>query len=117
MATRIANVTFDCDNAKSLAQFWAEALGYSLLDGANEQWAMLSGPTDTGPKLLFLKVPESKTAKNRVHLDLANPDLEGEVARLEGLGARRVRFLDEWDVQWWTMLDPEENEFCVAKET
>lgn len=99
MATWIANVTFDCNDAKPLAQFWAAALGFRLLDGANEQWAMLNEPTDAGPRLLFLKVPESTTAKNRVHLDLANPDLEGEVARLGGLGARRVRFLDEWGVQ------------------
>ena len=59
-------------------------------------------------------VPEPKTVKNRVHLDLTAPDREAEVDRLVALGARRLRFVDKGDERWWIMADPEGNEFCLA---
>ena len=64
---------------------------------------------------LFAKVPEPKTAKNRMHLDVATTDVEAEVARLLELGATRVRDVDEWGYVWTVMQDPEGNEFCVAQ--
>jgi hypothetical protein len=63
-------------------------------------------------------VPEGKVVKNRVHLDLTprSGDLEGEIVRLEQLGAQRVRYFDHDPQQvWWVMQDPEGNEFCVVQ--
>jgi len=60
-------------------------------------------------------VPEPKAAKNRMHVDLAAPDREAEVARLVALGATRVADMDEWGYQSTVLHDPEGNEFCVAQ--
>ena len=70
---------------------------------------------DGDPTWLFAKVPESKTAKNRMHVDLAAPDHEAEVARLVALGATRVADMEEWGYEWTVLQDPEGNEFCVAE--
>jgi hypothetical protein len=67
------------------------------------------------PTWLFARVPERKTAKNRLHVDLAAADRAAEVARLVELGAKRVTDVDEWGYQWTVMQDPEGNEFCVAQ--
>ena len=64
---------------------------------------------------MFVKVPEPKIAKNRIHLDLMAPDPEAEVDRLVKLGATWVADLDEYGHTWTVMADPEGNEFCVAK--
>jgi hypothetical protein len=71
--------------------------------------------TGLGRRLLFQRVPEPKTVKNRLHLDLhAGPERRAaEVARLEGLGARVVREVKEPGGQWLVMTDPEGNEFCL----
>ena len=66
------------------------------------------------PDLLFLKVPERKTVKNRMHLDLRPEDQAAEVARLEALGARRVS-VGQGEVSWVVMADPEGNEFDVLR--
>ena len=66
------------------------------------------------PTWLFCRVPEGKTAKNRMHIDLTADDRNAEVARLIDLGATHVDDKDEWGVQWSTMQDPEGNEFCIA---
>ena len=110
----LENVTFDCADAAPLARFWAAALGYDPPRDATAEWALLVPPAETGPRLLFLKVPEPKTVKNRVHLDLTGPDHEAEADRLVALGARRLRFVDKGDERWWIMADPEGNEFCLA---
>ena len=113
MSSRVHAVTFDCRNAAGLAAFWAGALGGRILDGAAEQWAMLEGPAGVG-HLLFLQVPAAKGTKNRCHVDLATDDPAAEVERLVGLGATVVHEKDEWGVHWFTLQDPEGNEFCVA---
>jgi predicted enzyme related to lactoylglutathione lyase len=64
-----------------------------------------------------VKVPEPKTAKNRLHLDVAAADVEVEVARLVGLGATKVADTEEYGYTWTVMADPEGNEFCVARAT
>ncbi|MFD0370571.1 VOC family protein [Streptomyces sp. NPDC059071] len=73
--------------------------------------------TDTGlgHRILFQRVPEPKTGKNRLHLDLhpGPENREAEVARLEGLGAKVVRHVAEQGGSWTVMTDPEDNEFCV----
>ena len=67
------------------------------------------------PDLLFLKVHERKEVKNRLHLDLRPEDRDAEVARLEGLGARRVSVGQGPEVAWVVMADPDGNEFCVLR--
>ena len=69
---------------------------------------------DRLPGLLFLSVPEGKTIKNRLHLDLRPADRDAEVARLEGLGASRVD-IGQGEQTWVVLADPEGNEFCVLR--
>ena len=115
MGIKLAQVTFDCADPPGLARFWADVVGGSVAKGANEQLALVRG--GDVPTLLFLRVPEAKTAKNRVHLDLGTADLETERARLLALGASHVHDKEEWGFTWATFLDPEGNEFCVGLHT
>ena len=137
-------VTFDCGDPAALAEFWAVALGYVLQpppegfdswDAALAAWGVpehqrnersaVVDPDGAGPRLFFQRVPEGKTAKNRVHLDVrAAPGLEGEARmaeiesaseRLVALGATRVQRF-EADLAgggYIVMQDPEGNEFCL----
>jgi predicted enzyme related to lactoylglutathione lyase len=117
MTSRIASVTFDCDNAAALAGFWARVFGREVSPGPpepSEFFASIAPGDDGSPMMMFLKVPEGKTAKNRVHLDLATDDRAAETTRLVGLGATHLYDKDEWGVSWSTFTDPEGNEFCVA---
>ena len=137
-------VTFDCGDPAALAEFWAAALRYVLQpppegfdswdaalaawgipeDQRNERSAVVD-PDGAGPRVFFQRVPEGKTAKNRVHLDVrAAPALEGEARmaeiesaseRLVALGATRVQRF-EADLAgggYIVMQDPEGNEFCL----
>jgi hypothetical protein len=70
---------------------------------------------DIVPDILFLKVPEEKAVKNRIHLDLRPDDQAAEVARFEALGARRVDIGQADDVTWVVLADPEGNEFCILR--
>ena len=126
MALRLAAVTIDCANALALAGFWAAALDRPLDPGGTAEFASIGMPDhrdrtgwsispDDGPTWLFAQVSEPKTAKNRMHVDMATADHEGEVARLVGLGATRVVDMDEWGYRWTVLHDPEGNEFCVAQ--
>jgi predicted enzyme related to lactoylglutathione lyase len=113
---RILHVTVDCSDAATLAGFWAQVLGWEVGPGANREWAEVGGPArpqDT-PGLLFLRVPEPKIGKARIHLDLQTEDLDAEVRRLQGLGAAVLHERREHGVHWFTFTDPEGNEFCVA---
>ena len=114
MAATIGLV-LDCRNPDALARFWSEALGYTTLGGAGT-YVMLVDADGIKPKLLLQAVPEPKTAKNRMHLDIDTPDVEAEAARLEALGARRLEadVRNEHGTNWVTMADPEGNEFCVC---
>ena len=117
MTSRIASVTFDCDDPPALAGFWSKVVGRAVNDVPDESrefFASIPPGDDGAPMMMFIKVPEGKTAKNRVHLDLATTDHPAEVARLIGLGASHVHDKDEWGVTWTTLLDPEGNEFCVS---
>jgi hypothetical protein len=136
-------VTFDCADPARLAAFWAEALEYQLQpppDGFSswedwlrdqkipkELWNSMSAvidPQGKGPRLLFQQVPEPKTVKNRVHLDVnvgvPRDDPEASRARVKtaserlvGLGATRLREAEERGEYWIVMQDPEGNEFCL----
>ena len=70
---------------------------------------------DGEPTWLFQRVPERKSAKNRMHVDMATADRETEVTRLVGLGATQVADMNEWGYEWTVLQDPEGNEFCVAQ--
>jgi predicted enzyme related to lactoylglutathione lyase len=112
--TRIGLV-LDCADPDELARFWAPALGYTVAGGAGA-YVLLLPPDPTRPKLLLQRVPESKSAKNRMHLDIEVADVEAEVVRLESLGARRMRggAMSEFGTTWQVMTDPEGNELCVC---
>jgi hypothetical protein len=107
---KLFNVTFDCSDAAALAGFWSQVLDTPVDEGANELFAVISGE----PNLLFLQVPEARSTKNRVHVDLDAPSLAEARTRLEGLGATFVHEKDEYGLHWLTFQDPEGNEFCVG---
>jgi glyoxalase superfamily protein len=115
-------MTFDCADPRGLATFWATALSYEIYaPNEAEGEVELRDPTGAGPRLGFMKVPETKVVKNRVHLDLL-PDttLEAEVERLTAAGATPVKTLRDPEsmvdpMHWTVMTDPEGNEFCVIE--
>lgn len=120
MTLSLQCLTVDAHNPRALAEFWAEVLDWSIgEDGDDIGWWIereLGDPKQTGfPDILFLKVPDSKVVKNRLHLDLRPDNQEAEVARLEKLGAKRIEIgqSDDADSTWVVMADPEGNEFCV----
>jgi hypothetical protein len=143
---RQVQVTFDCADPAAQARFWAAALGYvaqpppppfTSWDEALDAWGVpqdqrntrsaVVDPDGAGPRVFFQQVPEPKSGKNRVHLDLRNaPGLEGadrmnaleaEAERLVPLGATRVRRVepdpDLVEMGFVVMQDPEGNEFCL----
>jgi len=106
----------DCADPEALAPFWMEALGYVRLE-EGEPIALIKGEGGVeGPVILLQRVPEPKVGKNRMHLDIHTPDLDGEVDRLIALGATRLEG-EQGDRGWcWiVMADPEGNEFCVCR--
>lgn len=136
-------VTFDCANPERLAKFWSDALGYVLQpppEGFNS-WdefaeanqipkekrgdiAAIIDPAGSGPRVLFLRVPEGKTVKNRVHLDVnvstsgsdpeaGKTEVRSVAERLTELGATRLNEVDGRNDFWIVMQDPEGNEFCI----
>jgi predicted enzyme related to lactoylglutathione lyase len=113
MALHLHSITFDAADPQALAGFWAGVTGYQAAT-VNEFVAILSGDGSVGPGLMFIKVPEGKTAKNRMHVDLGSPDLDGETQRVLGLGAELVGRYDEYGVTWTSFRDPEGNEFCIG---
>jgi len=111
----VGTLTFDCGDPGVLAEFWCAALDYEELD-ADETGVMIRDPLGKGWDLLFLVVPEGKTAKNRLHLDLIPPTtMKEEVGRLTSLGASEHRYVEQPGTYWTVMLDPEGNEFCVLR--
>jgi len=121
MSAHLANVTFDCEDALTVARFWSAVLDrpISPTPEPSSGFACI-GTVDhadgAGPAWLFQRVPEPRAAKNRVHVDLASADREAEVARLVSLGARRLDDKDEYGFRWTIMADVEGNEFCIAQE-
>jgi hypothetical protein len=124
VTVKLAAVTTDCADALVVARFWSAALGRPLDPKPSSDFASIGMADhrdakgwrlDGEPTWLFARVPEPKTAKNRMHVDLAAPDREAEVARLVALGATRVADMHEWGYEWTVLHDPEGNEFCVAQ--
>ncbi|MEO1062072.1 MAG: VOC family protein [Actinomycetota bacterium] len=113
MTLRLGNVTMDCTDAPKVAAFWSAALERPVDEGGNPFFVSI-GRESAGPAMFFIAVPEPKSVKNRVHLDLIADDRRAEIERLVGLGATFVADKDEWGVSWTVMHDPEGNEFCIA---
>jgi predicted enzyme related to lactoylglutathione lyase len=116
----LANITFDCGDALAVARFWSAALDRPLDSEPEpgEHFASIGLGDTSGTSWLFAQVPESKTAKNRVHVDLHTEDRDAvarEVERLVALGATVIRPpKEEFGTYWATLQDPEGNEFCVG---
>ena len=112
----LSAVTFDCSDALAQATFWAAVMRWDVGPGSTADFAMAGGPSRQvgAPSMLFLRVPEPKVAKNRNHVDLHTSDLEGELARITALGATIVHDKHEYDTHWYTLADPEGNEFCLV---
>ena len=122
MPLKIQCFTVDAHDPKALAEFWAEVLGWKVNDDGDEiGWWIereIGDAENTGfPDILFLKVPDSKVVKNRLHLHLRPDNQEEEVARLEKLGAKRIDIgqNSDPDTTWVVMADPEGNEFCILR--
>jgi hypothetical protein len=123
MTSYISHTSIDCSNAHALSEWWKQVLEYvDRPDDPNEPGhaeCWIQRP-DGGHPLLFLEVPEAKTEKNRIHLDVrpSAGTRDDEVARLLALGATQVA--DRRDIHgpgsgWVVLADPEGNEFCVLR--
>jgi hypothetical protein len=126
---RLHDVVFDCHRPSALARFWAGALdGYDIapydddeierlrsigIDDIEDDPNVLVEAPGAEPRFFFQLVPESKTVKNRVHLDLLCDDVETETARLVALGARVLTTTGP-SAGWVVLADPEGNEFCLS---
>lgn len=129
MTLRWYSVVIDCHDIKAQSRWWAGVLNWKVAYEADGEIVIVPPiafseqgqsipPLERGPGLVFVPVPECKTVKNRLHLDLAplaGDDQEAEVRRLESLGATRIDIgqPDDQKATWAVMADPEGNEFCV----
>lgn len=113
MSIDLLGISFDAHNAAELAHFWAEALHRTVADTPTEASASIPAH-EHWPLLMFHQVPEGKSVKNRVHLDLKAADVHAEADRLVGLGAREVRSLADNGGGWIGFVDPEGNEFDLV---
>ncbi len=117
MASRFSELCIDCSDARRLAEFWAAVLGWRVeVEDADDEVAVVD-PEEKAPLLLFLPVPERKTVKNRLHIDVSPPPgkQDEEVERILSLGATRADVGQGPDVSWVVLADPEGNEFCVLR--
>ena len=123
MTSRIAVIAIDALDPDRIAQFWCEVLGWVVIDrdedGLSIGPAVVSPVAGPGPTIDVFAVPERKTVKNRLHLDLRadGPDRAEELDRLLALGARRVDVGQDPAVSWTVLADPEGNEFCLLGST
>ena len=127
MSLRWYSMVVDCHDIEAQARWWAEVLGWRVLFEQDDGYVIVPGyvtmemlaetPWDrVGPGMVFVRVPEDKTVKNRLHIDLAphtSDDRDAEIRRLLGMGATRADVHQSPDVGWDVFRDPEGNEFCV----
>ncbi len=114
MALEWEQVVVDAADPVALGRWWADALGWVVVDDAPDEFEIRPA-ADRLPGLLFTTVPEGSAGKNRLHPDFRPDDQAAEVERLLRLGARRAD-IGQGDVPWVVLLDPEGNEFCVLGE-
>ena len=110
-------IAIDCADLRRAAEFWAAALGYVPVGEPNGPYQVLLPADGEGIELLLQRVPDGKTAKSRMHLDLRTKDLNGEVARIMALGAAQLTEEPVVEAGWtWHVLaDPDGNELCVLE--
>lgn len=123
MTSFVSHTTIDSRDAFALSEFWKQVLGYVDVEGdpngpGDEECPILD--PETGHTLLFIEVPEVKSVKNRLHLDLRPRagTRDSEVARVLALGATQVadhRGIHGPGTGWVVLADPEGNEFCVLR--
>jgi len=116
MPVALHHIVVDTHDLQMLPAFWAAALGWQVLSVREKE--VVVGPSVEAPVgLCFMPVPDTKTVKNRLHLDLttAAEDRDAEIARLLALGARRVDVGQTGEESWTVLADPEGNEFCVVR--
>jgi hypothetical protein len=114
MASRWYTVVVDASDPARLARWWAEVLDYRILFEEPDE-VVIGRDENTYPGLVFVPVPEAKTVKNRLHIDLNPDDQDAEVERLVDMGARRVDVGQGEKATWVVLADPEGNEFCVLR--
>lgn len=112
MTSRIGEIIVDCADPDLVAAFWCAALGYR--EFARDHTGVAVHGAGNAPTILFIRVPEAKAGKNRLHFDLCptDDDQDGELARLLALGARRSQRIIAGG-SWIVLEDPEGNEFCL----
>ena len=110
---QVASITVDCDDPHRLGGFWSALLGVAVVE-VGEEYVELAKLADGAPNLLFIKVPEAKASKNRLHLDLVVPDVKAAVDAAIDVGASRAEGELGGPFPWTVMLDPEGNEFCLC---
>jgi len=113
------SVVLDSVDPAAISGFWEEALGYRLAADLGAFLVLVSRDDRAEPVVILQRVPEKPTGKNRMHVDLHPPDPEAHIARLEGLGGRRLgervtELQEQYGVWWQQMADPQGNEFCVV---
>ncbi len=110
------NITLDCNDLDGQARFWSAVLAFPAEVVVPGAYVALAGPSFA---LTLQRVPERKTAKNRMHLDLLVLDLDAELARIEALGATRITPVPRqmYGERWLVLADPEGNEFCLGIES
>jgi hypothetical protein len=111
----LGQIVVDATDAAAVAGFWSRLLDRPVADGANPYFAVVPpAPDGSVPALMFLAVPEPRTGKIRLHLDLVSPDQPGQVERAVALGATRVGDFEEYGTRWTTLADPEGNLFDIG---
>ena len=119
MSIRWQCLCIDATDPDPIARFWEQALGWRRTYDTPDEIVLeppAGSPEDgVAPDILVLRVPEQKTVKNRLHIDLRPDDQAAEVARLEALGATRVSVGQGEDATWVVLADPDGNEFCVLR--
>lgn len=116
MACKFSELTVDSPDPEPIARWWAEVLGYRVTE-SDDEVTEIAGPPGSGPTIVFAKVPEPKSVKNRVHIDVSPTDREqdAELERLLGLGAKRADVGQDANASWVVLTDPDGNEFCLLQ--
>ena len=115
MGAVLREIVIDCNDPRVVADFWGQVLGWQVQEsGDGDVWMSATGAPFPDLLLVFGQVPERKTIKDRIHLDVSpvGCDRDEEVARLIALGATRVD-IGQGEQPWVVLADPEGNEFCV----